>query len=246
MRLKYPITDRLSQSWRYGFNRTRISDVESDASPFIVAESGARVVSEISHGLVYDRRDNIIDPSKGYILRLTHDLAGLGGPTKHLRTKFKAARYYTFFDDTVLSLSGEAGYIVGLFDKDVRLLDRFFVGGETIRGFATSGIGPRDRNAQDALGGEWKYHGSIEAKFPLGLPNEVGIKGRVFSDFGSVAKTTPSDPAIFDSSSLRASVGIGLTWVSPFGPIGADFGVPVLKEDLDKTQVFRLNFGTRF
>ncbi|MEL0105737.1 MAG: BamA/TamA family outer membrane protein, partial [Rhodospirillaceae bacterium] len=134
----------------------------------------------------------------------------------------------------------------GLFDKDVRLLDRFFVGGESIRGFDTSGIGPRDRNTNDALGGEWKYSGTIEATFPLGLPNELGLKGRLFTDFGSVSQVAQSDPAIFDQASLRVSVGAGLTWLSPFGPIGVDLGFPVLKEDLDQTQIFRLNFGTRF
>ena len=245
-RMSYPITERLGQSWRYGFNKTKIDNVSSDASPFIQAESGSRIVSEVRHTLAYDRRDNKINPTKGYVVRLINDFAGLGGPTKHLRTRLKAAKYYSIFEDWVIRFRGAGGYIVGLFDKDVRLIDRFFMGGETVRGFATSGIGPRDRNTSDALGGEWQYNSSVEATFPLGLPAEIGIKGRLFSDFGSVSKTNSSESTIFDTPSLRVSVGVGLTWVSPFGPIGVDVGIPVLKENLDQTEIFRLNFGTRF
>ena len=246
LRMGYPITERLYQSWRYSFNKSKISDVSTDASPFIQSEEGSRIVSEVSHALAYDTRDSRLLPTKGYIVRLSNDLAGLGGPTKHFRTRLKGARYFPFFEDWVLGVKGEAGYIVGLFDKDVRLLDRFFMGGETVRGFDTSGIGPRDRNTRDALGGEWKYNGSVETSFPLGLPNEIGIKGRVFTDFGSTSQTKSSDPVIFDSTSVRLSVGAGLTWLSPFGPIGLDVGIPVLKEKLDQTQTFRLNFGTTF
>lgn len=246
LRLGYPITERLSQSWRYKFNKSKIDDIAVDASPFVRSEQGSRIISEVSSTLVYDTRDSKILPTKGYMTSLRVSYAGVGGPTKYLRSTLKGAKYYSFWEDWVLSLRGEGGYIVGLFDKDVRLLDRFFVGGESIRGFDTSGIGPRDRNTNDALGGEWKYSGTIEATFPLGLPNELGLKGRLFTDFGSVSQVAQSDPAIFDQASLRVSVGAGLTWLSPFGPIGVDLGFPVLKEDLDQTQIFRLNFGTRF
>lgn len=246
LRLGYPITERLSQSWRYKFNKSKIDDIAVDASPFVRSEQGSRIISEVSSTLVYDTRDSKILPTKGYMTSLRVSYAGVGGPTKYLRSTLKGAKYYSFWEDWVLSLRGEGGYIVGLFDKDVRLLDRFFVGGESICGFDTSGIGPRDRNTNDALGGEWKYSGTIEATFPLGLPNELGLKGRLFTDFGSVSQVAQSDPAIFDQASLRVSVGAGLTWLSPFGPIGVDLGFPVLKEDLDQTQIFRLNFGTRF
>jgi len=246
LRMGYPITERLYQSWRYGFNKSKITHVDTSASPFIQSEEGSRIISKVTHILAYDIRDNLRIPTKGYVVRLSSDFAGLGGSSKHFRTSLKGARYFPFFEDWVLGVKGEAGYIVGLFDKNVPLLDRYFMGGETVRGFDTSGIGPRDRNTLDALGGEWKYNGSVEASFPLGLPNEIGIKGRVFTDFGSVSQTELSDPAIFDSTSVRLSVGAGLTWLSPFGPIGADVGIPVLKEKLDQTQTFRLNFGTRF
>ena len=83
-------------------------------------------------------------------------------------------------------------------------------------------------------------------RMPLGLPDELAIAGRLFSDFGSAGGVNPSNTAVFDSSSLRASIGAGLGWQSPFGPINIDIGFPILKEELDETEKFRLNFGTRF
>jgi outer membrane protein insertion porin family len=245
-RMGYPITDRLRQNWKYSFNRSKIDNVAITASPFIQEESGSRIISEASHGLSYDTRDSRLNPTKGYVVSMANDYAGVGGPTKHFRVRLKGAQYYPVTEDWVLSVRGDAGYIVGLFDKSVRLLDRFFVGGESIRGFEPSGIGPRDKNTLDALGGEWRYSGTVEMAFPLGLPNELGIKGRVFSDFGSSGKTEPKSPDILDSSSLRVSVGAGLTWVSPFGPIGIDLGIPLLKESFDEKELVRLNFGTKF
>ncbi len=246
LRLGYPITERVGQLWKYLFNKTKIRDIDEDASPFIQSEAGSRIISQISHTLAYDNRNSKIAPTKGMILRTVNDFAGVGGPTKFLRIRVNGAKYIPITEDWVLSLRGGGGYIVGLFGEDVGLLDRFFVGGESIRGFESSGIGPRDRNTRDALGGEWKYNGTVEVSFPVGLPASFGVKGRMFSDFGSVADTTPSDPDIFDSSSIRASVGAGITWTSPFGPIGVDLSYPVVKEDLDRTEFVRLNFGTRF
>jgi len=145
----------------------------------------------------------------------------------------------------ILSLSGKAGHILGL-GEDVEIPDRFFVGGDSLRGFAPSGIGPRDKLSKDALGGEWMYSGSLQLKMPLGLPEELGVSGRIFSDFGSLGTVNPSDANVFDEASIRASVGAGVGWNSPFGPINIDFGFPVLKESLDETETIRVNFGTRF
>ena len=67
-----------------------------------------------------------------------------------------------------------------------------------------------------------------------------------FTDFGSSGEISPSDATTKDTGSLRASSGVGLTWQSPFGPLGMDAGFPIVKEDFDITEVFRINFGTQF
>ena len=139
--------------------------------------------------------------------------------------------------------------IVGI-GQDVRINERFFLGGNSFRGFKSSGVGPRDRGTDDALGGNLLYVGSVEGRFPLGLPDEFGILGRVFTEFGSLALVDDSGTNVFDVGSVRVSTGIGFTVRSPlFGPLGLfelDVGLPVVKEDVDETEVFRFSLGTKF
>ena len=146
---------------------------------------------------------------------------------------------------SMLTFGGSAGYIVGL-GTDVDVLERFLIGGANLRGFATRGVGPRDTTTKDALGGEWMYTGSMQLSFPVGLPEEMGVSGRTFTDIGSSGKISPTASFVKDTGSMRLSVGGGLTWQSPFGPIGLDTAVPIIKEDFDITENIRINFGTRF
>lgn len=245
LRAGYPITENLRQSWKYTIEKNEVTDVASDASIFVKAEEGTTMLSEVSHNLIYDRRDSAIRPTDGYIIRLTNDLAGLGGNTRYMKNQLRGVKYYPVDDQWVLSLSGTIGHIFGL-GQDVNMLDRFFVGGNSLRGFTNSGIGPRDKTTKDALGGEWKYTATAELSFPVGLPAELGVKGRVFTDIGSSGKISPTGPTVEDTGSLRASVGTGVTWVSPFGPIGLDLGFPMLSEDFDELETLRINFGARF
>lgn len=195
--------------------------------------------------MTYDRRDSRINPSDGYFGRIRTDFAGLGGTVEYVRNRVDGGYYYSIVPNWVASLNGSFGHIDGI-GEDVRVLDRFFLGGAELRGFATDGVGPRDSETDDALGGEFLYTASLQLSFPLGLPEELQIRGRVFTDVGSLWDVSNDDPIIDDESSPRMSVGTGLTWVSPFGPLGVDFGYAVIKEDFDDTEIIRVNFGTRF
>jgi outer membrane protein insertion porin family len=246
LRFGYPITDHLSQSWRYSYKHTSISDVPSDASPFILLEEGDSDTSELTHTLRYDRRDSRISPTEGYLLSLDTTFAGIGGNVRFVKNVAEAAHYTPITEKLVLGILASAGYVVGIGD-DVPLFDRFFVGGDNLRGFRTAGIGPRDIVSDDALGGEWYYTVTTELSFPLPLPEEFPIRGRVFADLGSTGDTPySSSPRVADTGAPRVSLGTGVTWTSPFGPIGVDLGFPVIKEDFDKEELFRVNFGTRF
>ena len=244
LRMGYRITEPLSQRWKYTFRRDDI-DPESDASRFIRKEEGVSYTSSIGQDLIYDTRDNRFEPTEGYTLSLSNEIAGLGGSVHYFRTEVGASWYYSLLDEVVLGLGGKAGYIVGL-GEDVGLNDRFFKGGESLRGFAVSGIGPRDSLTDDALGGNRYTTASAEVTFPLGLPQELGLRGRVFTDVGTLGGIDDNDSLIQESESLRASVGVGLTWRSPFGPIRLDFAEPILKEDFDEVDRFLFSFGTRF
>jgi len=245
LRSGYRITEDLSESWRYTFRQSDITDVASDASTLIQSEEGKTTLSEIGHTIAYDKRDQRLKTTKGYVLKLDTDLAGLGGTLNHARNTATAATYYPLADQWIISLRGKAGYIVGIGD-DVTLSERYFVGGDDVRGFETSGFGPRDIATDDALGGEWMYSSSLELTFPTGLPEEIGIGGRLFTDVGTSGSLSPINSTTRDETSLRMGVGAGLTWDSPFGPLGLDVAFPVLKEDFDKEEFVRINFGTQF
>ena len=245
LRGEYPITEQLNQDWKYSLKRTKVQDVDEDASRFILESEGTAWLSSITHGLTYDKRDTKFSPSDGYFVRLTDEVAGFGGTKRFFRNEVRGAYFYPVTDDMVMELSGEIGHIVGL-GKDVGLTDRFFVGGDDLRGFQTGGIGPRDINTKDSLGGEWKYTGTAQLSFPMGFPKELRVKGRVFTDFGSSGSLASTGADIKDDASVRVSTGVGMAWFSPFGPIGLDFGIPILKESYDEEELLRVNFGTRF
>jgi outer membrane protein insertion porin family len=250
LRLGYPIAEFLRQRLFYSLTQTTIENVPTTASRFIREQQGERLVSLVGQELVYDRRDSRLDPTEGYVLRLTSEIAGLGGDAQFVRGRLGGAYYIPVAENWIFSVSGEAGQVIGLGD-DVAISDRFFLGGDNLRGFARAGVGPRDltRGLDDSLGGNTFYRGSVEMQFPIGLPEELGVRGRVFSDFGSLwnADATPRPGEDFrDESSLRASAGVGISWSSPLGPIRVDLARAFLREDYDETEVFRFSFGTRF
>ena len=245
LRVGYPITEALRQRWKYTIDRTDVINVAAGASESVKDDDSIRTLSQASHILSYDKRDRVFSPTEGYFLRLTTDLAGLGGNTRFLRNQIDASQHFSLGDQWVVSLFGSSGYIVGL-GQDVRLLNRFFIGGDDLRGFATGSVGPRDTSTDDSLGGQWMYTATAEMTFPVGLPDELGILGKIFTDLGSAGQVDTATSSVADTASLRASVGAGINWVSPFGPIGVDFGFPVVKESFDKKETIRINFGTRF
>ncbi len=245
LRAGYPITEELRQDWRYGLSKSTIGSVDTTASTLVQDVTGTKYKSEVSHSIGYDKRDNSHSPTEGYFLNLDTAIAGLGGNVKYARNVLRGANYYEFKDQWVLTVGGRFSHIVGI-GQDVSILDRFHLGGDNLRGFANRGAGPRDTATDDSLGGEWLYNGSAELTFPVGLPAELGIGGRVFTDFGAAGKLSPKNSTTVDDGNLRLSTGIGMTWVSPFGPLGIDIGIPLLKEDNDEIENFRINFGTRF
>lgn len=245
IRFGWRYTDNLSQSVRYTLKQDEIDNVSRYSSIYIQNQEGKYIDSSFGQTLVYDKRDSAVDPKEGYYLSFGNDVSGAGGDDKYLRFDAKSYLYYTFLEDYTLKMFLNGGYITGYGDEDVRLAQRYFLGGSTMRGFDSSGIGARDKYTKDALGGNWMVYGGSELIFPIGL-DEVGIKGRTFADIGTLGKPDGVSYRIVEySSSPRVSVGFGFTWLSPMGKIDIDFGFPIVKEDYDETEVFRLNFGAR-
>ena len=252
LRAGYQISDPLRQTLRYTLRTDDINNVQSNASAFIAQQAGSRLTSAVGQVLLYDKRDSRIDPTDGYFVSLGSDVAGLGGSVRYVRNKVSGGWYYPLYPEWVVSATAEVGDIRGI-GQGVRIQDRYFVGGDNLRGFATAGIGPRDIGTGDALGGNDYYVGSAAISFPLGLPQEFGISGRAFTDVGSLfsidldrSNPATANAVVVNSSAPRLSSGVGVSWKSPLGPIRLDVAYPILRQTFDKKEFFRVGFGTRF
>jgi len=259
LRTGYEINDRLRQNWSYALIDRDIFDINQFASRFIQEQAGRTLLSQVSTTVTYDMRDSRVEPRSGWVVRVGGDYAGIGGDVEYFRTRADG-QYYIPFErwlndpDFVLVLAAGGGILSPLGDKDDRIVDRFFLGGENLRGFRLGGAGPQDTSTGDSLGGQVLWTSSAEMRFPLPLPSELGLLGRAFVDVGSLSgipdsyfdQTRYPGARPVDEADPRVSVGVGFSWRSPIGLINIDFAKAVVKKDYDKTELFRLGFGTRF
>lgn len=261
LRMGYEINEYLRQSWSYSLVDRDLYDVDPLASRFIREQEGRTLLSQASTTVTYDRRDSRIEPRDGYVIRVGGDFAGIGGDVNYVRLRADG-QYYIPFErllgdrEYVLVFAASGGYLAPYGDNDSRIVDRFFLGGENLRGFALGGAGPRDVSTNDSLGGEVMWTSSVEFRFPLPVPSELGLIGRAFVDVGSLSGLpssvnnsgcAPSFPnCVRDDADPRVGAGVGISWRSPIGLINIDLAQALVKKSYDETQVFRLGFGTRF
>jgi outer membrane protein insertion porin family len=253
VRAGYAFNERLRQTWAYTLTNRTIFDVSQNASEFIKEQQGDTLLSQIGQTIAYDFRDSIIDPRRGGVMRLGTDFAGLGGDVAYIRARLDGTYFFPLESylgdpDYVLSVSGSVGYLESILGKQDRIVDRFFLGGENLRGFRIAGAGPRDLDTRDSLGGRFLWTQSTELRYPLPLPAELGLIGRAFVDVGSLSQSSQPQPGrrIADDATPRVGAGVGISWRSPFGLINIDLAQAVVKQSYDETQVFRFGFGTRF
>ncbi|ACI50161.1 outer membrane protein assembly complex, YaeT protein [Gluconacetobacter diazotrophicus PA1 5] len=278
-RMGYSYNNHLSQSFSYSLTDRDIDNAYSDASWYVLKQTGWSLLSQLSTTLTYDTRDNRMNPHSGYVVRLAGDFAGIGGNERYLRGKLDAAYYIPLDDlmgnhDWTVALTAGAGDIVNWGGGRSDIIDNFYLGGSTLRGFMDGGAGPRTmgipaytwqgvtypmHSQEDFLGGRFMYTGSATVNFPMPLAADMGIKGRYFVDMGGLDglriprryTAYPQDmpyytPVYSDTIKPRVSTGVGFSWKSPFGLINIDLGIPVLKEKHDRTRLFRFGFGQQF
>lgn len=251
IRFGIPLNDNWTLGTSYSLLQQDIFDVEADASPAIKDAAGATIVSSVSYALTFDTRNNVKNPSRGVYFQFAQDLAGIGGDVKYLRTRADARAFYPVRKKVTLAGRVHGGYISGLGGDDVRIVDLFFKGSETIRGFDTSGIGPRDLGTTDALGGKFFAASSLELRFPIPLvPEKIGISAAVFFDAATLFDVSDSASSLVasigDDSTIRSSVGFSLIWQSPIGPLRADIAQALTSTPYDKKTLFHFGAAARF
>jgi outer membrane protein insertion porin family len=247
--------------------------VDGEASLAVKRElaGGPVITSLVGYTLSHNSLDNNKNPTSGILTEFRQDFAGVGGDVKFIRSSGDVYAYYEVISDLVSLVHLQGGAISG-WDGGLRMLDHFQMGANLVRGFAPAGIGPRDLTQLpftgvygDALGGTYYWGASLELQTPLYfLPKDAGVKLAAFADAGSlwnyVGPTTfPATGEIISGSicstppcpvdnamHIRSSVGVGLIWDSPFGPLRFDYSFPMTKEPYDRVQQFRFGGGTKF
>ncbi len=252
VRLGYRFNDHVRQSFTYAISQRDLYDVATNSSIYVTDEEGVSSLSQLSQTLTFDYLDDDLTPTAGPLADLTVDFAGLGGTAKYVRVSPDFAYYvpleHVFGSKAwVLKFSANGGYLEPIFGYQDRIIDRFFLGGDTLRGFADGGVGPHDKATEDSIGGRLLWTQSTEMHFPLPVSPDIGISGFAFVDVGSLSKAREIDNnPIVDSSAPRVATGIGVSWNTPFGLINLSLAEPIVKQKDDQIQQFRVSFGTRF
>lgn len=249
--LQFPVSEYGTFGVNYKLDVTDIFDVPAASSAVLVAEQarGLEIASSLGYTYSYRTINGGLNPDAGVLFRWSQDFAGVAGDQKFVKTEaFFVAERKLFNDEMNVRAIFEGGALTSL-DGDVsRVTDRFTLNSK-MRGFDAGGIGPRDLTAgnQDALGGNYFAVAKFEADFPLGLPEEYGIRGGVFFDVGSVwGLDNNLGGAIDDSLNIRSSAGVSLLWETPIGPLRFNFSKALVKESYDTERDFDVTISTKF
>jgi outer membrane protein insertion porin family len=257
-----PMNEQVGVQWRYSISR---QDVTLDptslaATPSLpiqqAALAGPAWVSAVGDTISYNTLDNTKNPTSGISAQVSQDLAGLGGDVDFLRTTEDVRYYQAINNDLVGMVRAQGGYITGWGGQQVPLIDSFFGGPTMVRGFAPDGFGPRDLTpgtTMDNVGGSmyWATTAELQSAIP-GVPQEYGLKALAFVDSGSVFNY--AGPTTFPGSTqsmqlangnvVRSSVGVGLTWASPFGALTVSYAAAITKAPYDVLQPLGFSAGS--
>ncbi|MGH7797722.1 MAG: outer membrane protein assembly factor BamA [Candidatus Binatia bacterium] len=245
----------------YNLTHENIDGVSATAPDSIKSEAGKTLTSSVTPGITYDSRDHFFAPTEGTKSAFSVKTAGLGGDTRFIKSDVSGRWHYPILKDPnwggsyVLALGGALGYGIGFSKnnnddgRDLPLFERYFLGGiNSIRGFAERSIGPREPSGCDAstppvctgtdvIGGDKSLVFNAELLFPV--MEQYGVRGVAFFDMGNSFNDG------FSFGDLRRSVGAGVRWMSPFGPLRVELGFPLNKQPDDDTSVLGFSIGSQ-
>lgn len=246
--LSFPVSENGRLTVFYAFDYTDLTDVGADSSIIIQEEAalGGISTNAIGYTYSYDTRRTGLNPNAGVLLRFGQEF-GVGDADFIKTTALAAAETRILNEELTLRATIEGG-LLDYAGNDSRVTDRFFLNSRRMRGFDPGGVGPRDADTDDALGGNAFAVARLEAEFPIGLPEEYGITGGVFFDYGSVwdVGNTQGANVLYNDFTPRSVAGVSIFWNTPVGPLRFNFTEPVDVQPEDRTKNFDITISTSF
>jgi outer membrane protein insertion porin family len=239
----YPLFENMKILWGARIDNTNLKDVADDASWIIKESVDIRTTRALNIGLKHDSRNDYYMPTKGWVNDLNVEYAGgyLGGDSAFIKFQGTTSYYHTLFWKLVGHVRGGLGYVTEGSDGKLPVYEKFYLGGiDSIRGFKYAHVSPIDPETGDRIGGDYMAFAQVETIFPL--VKDMGLNGVVFFDTGNVW----SDDIGSGFSDLRKSVGLGVRWLSPMGPLRIEWGYNLDPRDDEDSSNWDFRMGGSF
>jgi outer membrane protein insertion porin family len=253
--LTFPVSENGRLELRYTAEEIEMKERDPKENGLTVDDdiaAGAQWSSALGYQYSYDTRTTGLDPTAGVLLQFSQDFAGLGGDSTFVKTTAKVVGERKIYNEDVTLRATLEGGALSWSEGNNRVVDRFILNSNIIRGFEPGGIGPRDQSGgnDDALGGNLYVAARFEAEFPLGLPEEYGISGGLFYDVGNLWDlsdvNTNGGTIVGEDGSFRHVVGLSVFWDTPLGPLQFNVSKALKSESFDKEQSFEITLRTQF
>jgi len=251
--LTFPVSENGRLQVRYTAEQSEVTLNDDEDQGVIIdgdIDAGALITSSLGYEYSYDTRRTGLDPNAGVLFRFSQDFAGLGGDQKYIRSVAQVIGEKKFLNEELTIRASLEGGALSWSSGTNRAIDRFLLSSSQLRGFEPGGIGPRDADNDDALGGNLYVVGRLEAEFPLGLPEEYGITGGLFYDVGNLWDLSDVNlnggSTVGASGSFRHVIGFSIYWDTPVGPLQFNVSDAIRKEEYDREQKFEVTLQTQF
>jgi len=242
-RLGKNISEYESVGLKYRLANVETSGVDSsDETEFF--KNGTRLTSRVVPTYIYDSRDNFLNPSTGWRHVVGFELAGLGG-TKFTKYFYEVTYYHPLVGKFVGAAHARINYADGYGGDKLPAFERFFMGGATsLRGYTIQDVGPKNDD-DDPIGGNQSLLFNLEVQYPF----TKAFRGFVFFDRGNIyggGFDTSTTSNSFDLGEMRSSIGAGIRFISPFGPLGFAYGIKLDKKSGEEAAEFHFSAGSAF
>lgn len=251
--LTFPLGENARLAVNYAYSDVTLSDVdEDDSSPILFAEEGQIASSSVGYNYSFDNRRSGLNPTAGLVFEFGQNYTGFTGDVEFIETTARLGAQTSILNEEVTLRAELEGGALNLLDGSTRVTDRYSLNSSKLRGFAAGGVGPRDINAtnEDFLGGKFFAVARLDAEFPFGLPEEYGLSGGVFADFGAVwgldDVSGTGGSIVDDDFHLRSAIGVSVFWDTALGPLRFNFSKALMKEDYDVERPFDVTISTNF